>query len=141
MIIKLQCVVHSRLDIALAVGIVARFSTNMKDNHMIAIKRIMRYLQATIEYGFYYKKNEDFELKAYTYVDWASNLDDRKSTSGGALFLGSRLVSWTSKKQKYISQSTAEAKYVDIAVNIFVVAWLKKLLKGIKEDINEPIII
>ena len=69
MIGKLQYVVHSRPDIALVVGIVARFSTNPRENHLMAIKRIMRYLKGTKEYGLYYKKNEKFELRAYTDVD------------------------------------------------------------------------
>ena len=51
MIGKLQYVVHRRPDIALAVGIVARFSAKPKENHMITIKRIMRYLKGTEEYG------------------------------------------------------------------------------------------
>ena len=45
------------------------------------------------------------------------SMDDRKITSGGAFFLGGRLVSWLSKKQDCISQSTAEAEYVSIANN------------------------
>ena len=64
----------------------------------MAMKRIMRYLKGTEDYGLYYKKNEKFELRAYTDVDWASNIDDRKSTYGEAFFLGKRLVAWTSKK-------------------------------------------
>ena len=52
-----------------------------------------------------------------TYVDWTSNIDDRNSTSGGELILGKILVSWTSKKQNCISQSTVEAKYVDVPIN------------------------
>ena len=64
----------------------------------MVVKRIMRYLKGTKDYGLYYKKNDRFELRAYTDVDWTSNIDDRKSTSGGAFFLGKRLVSWTSKK-------------------------------------------
>ena len=83
----------------------------------MVVKRIMRYLKGTKEYGLYYKKNENFELKAYTNVDWASSLDDRKSTNGGAFFLGNRIVSWTGKKQNYISQSTTEAEYVATAMN------------------------
>ena len=51
MIGKLQYVVHSRLDIALAVGIVARFSANPKENHLLAVKRIMRYLKGTDDFG------------------------------------------------------------------------------------------
>ena len=93
MIGKLQYVVHSRPDIALAeLGIVARFSANPKENHLMAVKRIMRYLKGTDGFGLYYKKNEKFELNAYTDVDWGGNIDDRKITSGGALFLGKRLV-------------------------------------------------
>ena len=49
---------------------------------MIVVKRIMRYLKRIEEYGLYYKKNEKFELRAYTNVDWVGNIDDRKSTSG-----------------------------------------------------------
>ena len=69
MIGKLQYVVHNRTDIALVVGIFARFSTNPKENHLMAVKRIMRYLKGTEEYGLYYKKNEKFELRVYTDVD------------------------------------------------------------------------
>ena len=92
MIGKLQYVVHSRPDIALAVGIVAIFSANPSENHLMAIKRIMRYLKGIEEYGLYYKKNDKFELRAYTDADWARNIDDKKSTSGGAFFLGRILV-------------------------------------------------
>ena len=56
MIRKLQYVVHTRPNITLAVDMVARFSTNPKENHMMAIKRIMRYLKGTEEYGLWYKK-------------------------------------------------------------------------------------
>ena len=103
MIGKLQYVVHIRPDIALAVGIIARFSTNPTENHLMVVKRIIRYLKGTEEYGLYYKKNEKFELRAYTDADWARNINDRKTTSRGAFFLGKRLVTWTSKKQSCTS--------------------------------------
>ena len=51
---------HNRHDIALAIGIVARFFANPKENHLMDIKRIMRYLKGTQEYGLYYKKNQKF---------------------------------------------------------------------------------
>ena len=54
------------------------------------------------------RKNKKIELRAYTDVDWVGNIDDRKSTSGGDFFLGKRLITWTSKKQNYTSQSTVE---------------------------------
>ena len=69
----------------------------------MAVKRILRYLKGTNDFGLYYKSSEKFELNAYTNVDWGGNIDDRKSTNGGALFLGRRLVTWTSKKKSCIS--------------------------------------
>ena len=103
---KLQYVVHIRPDIALAVGIVAIFSTKPRENHMMEIKRILRYLKSIKDYGLWYKFGGNLDLKVFTNADWVGNLDDRKSTSGGAFFLGKILVSWTSKKQKCTSQST-----------------------------------
>ena len=64
MIGKLQYIVHNRLDIALFVGIVARFFANPRENHLTVVKRIMRYLKGTDNFGLYYKRNESFELKA-----------------------------------------------------------------------------
>ena len=69
MIGKLQYVVHSRPDIALVVGIVARFYFNPKENHLMAVKRIMRYLKGIDDFGLYYKRSDNFELNAYTNVD------------------------------------------------------------------------
>ena len=117
MIGKLQYVVHSRPNIALVVGIVARYFSNPRENHLMAVKRIMRYLKGTNDFGLYYKRNDKFELNAYSDANWGGNIDDRKRTSGGALFLGKRLVTWTSKKQTCTSQSTAEAEYVVVVIN------------------------
>ena len=58
----------------------------------MAVKRIMRYLKGTDDFGLYYKRSDKLELNVYTDVDWGGNIDDKKKTSGGALFLGRRLV-------------------------------------------------
>ena len=83
----------------------------------MAIKRIMRYLKGTEDYGLWYKFGGNLDLKVFTDADWAGNIDDRKRTSGGAFYLGKRLVSWTSKKKNCTFQSIAEAEYVATAVN------------------------
>ena len=96
----------------------------------------MRYLKGTDDFGLYYKRTENFDLKAYINANWGGNIDDRKSTSGRALFLGKRLVTWTSKKQICTSQSIAEAEYVVVAINCTNIVWIKHLLKGMKEKIT-----
>lgn len=117
MIGKLHYVIHSRPDIAHIVGIVARFQKNPKETHLIATKRIFRYLKGTIDYGLWYPYGGNFDLKVYIDADWARNVDERKSINGGAFFLGGRLVSWSSKMQSCTSQSTAEVEYVATYIN------------------------
>ena len=108
---------------------------------MIVVKMILRYLEGTWDYQLYYKKKDKFEWKVYNDAVWAGNVDDRKSTSGGTLFLGKRLVSWTSKKQNYISQSIIETEYVATTINYSNIVWIKQLLKGMKEEITELVVI
>ena len=72
-------------------------------------KIISRYLKGTMDYGLWYPKDENFDLKEFFDADWEVSLDDRKSTSGNAFFLGYRLVAWSSKKQSSISLSPTEA--------------------------------
>ena len=76
---------------------------------MLAVKRILRYLKGTSDYGLWYPKGNNIDLLAFTNADWAGCVDDKKSTSGAAFYLGGCLVSWLSKKQLAISLSTVEA--------------------------------
>ena len=75
-------------------------------------------MKGTFEFGLWYENSNDFTLSAYSDVDWEGSMDDRKSTSDGAFFLGGRLVSWLSKRQDCTSPSTMEEKYV-VAANNF----------------------
>ncbi|KAJ9556994.1 hypothetical protein OSB04_011608 [Centaurea solstitialis] len=93
----------------------ARFQANPKESHMLAVKRILRYLKDTPNRGLWYPKESGFELVAFSDADHGGRQLDRKSTSGHVQFLGDKLVSWGSKKQHCVSTSTAEAEYVAAA--------------------------
>ena len=58
----------------------------------MVVKRIMRYLKGKDDFGLYYMRSEKVELNSYTNVDRGGIIDERKSTSGGALFLGKRII-------------------------------------------------
>ena len=64
MIRKLQYVILSKSHIALAIRIVARFSVDPRENHLMEVKRIMSYLKGTYEFGLYYRRSENFELNS-----------------------------------------------------------------------------
>ena len=77
----------------------------------------------------WYLKGSNFSLAGYTDSDWASDKDDRKSTSGACQFLGESFVSWSSKKQNCISLSTAEAEYVAAASACIQLLWMRQTLE------------
>lgn len=89
---------QTRLDIMNAVCIFSRFQSNPRENHESAVKRIFQYLQGIINLRLWYPRDENFEFYAYTYANWAGDVDDIKRTTGGSFFLRNRLVSWLSKK-------------------------------------------
>lgn len=99
----------SRLHIMQVVYLVARYQANPKKSHYQVVKRIFRYLKGTLNYGLWYKNDDDFTLKSYTDFDWVRCAYDRRRTSGGTFFLGDRLVSWLSKKQDSMSLSTTKS--------------------------------
>jgi hypothetical protein len=83
------------------------------------------------DYGLWYPKGNDLSLVAYTYVDWAGSVDDRRSTSGTTFYLGDFLVSWLSKKQSSVSLSTTEAEYIASTTCCTQVLWMKQTLQDI----------
>ena len=98
MIRGLQYLTHTMSDIENTIGFVEIFQVDPREVHYAAVKRISKYLKQTLEYGLWCERSNFFTLNAYTDIDWAGSMDDRKSTSGGAFFLQGRLVSWLSKK-------------------------------------------
>eukprot|EP00253_Pinus_taeda_P035533 PITA_35533 len=139
MIGSLLYLTGTRLDIMHAVGIVGRFQANPKESHLHAIKRIFKYLQGTQNFGLLYPRDTNLTLHAYTNVDWAGSIDDRKSTSGGAFYMGSRLVSRFSKKQISIALSTIEAEYVADASCSTQLLWMMQTLQDIHITCTPPI--
>ena len=75
-------------DIMHAVGIVGMFQANPKESHLLSVKRIFKYLQGTQGFGLWYPKDTDLTLHAYTDANWVGNVDDQKSSSGGAFYMG-----------------------------------------------------
>ena len=112
-------------DIMHVVCQVDRFQASPKTSHLLAVKRIFRYLKGTTEYGLWYPTGNHLDLYAFTDADWAGYVDDRKSTSGAVFFLGVCLVSWSSKKQSAVSLSTVEAEYIAVAACCAKVLWMK----------------
>ncbi|GKA77629.1 putative ribonuclease H-like domain-containing protein [Tanacetum coccineum] len=125
MIWSLMYLTTSRLDIMFAVCAYARFQVTPKISHLLAVKRIFRYLKGKPTLGLWYFKDSPFELVAYTDSDYAGATQDRKSTTGGRQFLGNRLISWQCKKQTVVATSTTKAEYVAAASYCGQILWIQ----------------
>jgi hypothetical protein len=101
-----------RSDIQFLVCLCARFQASPRTSHRQAVKRIFRYLRHTLDLGLWYSASSYLALHGFLNADFAGCRLDRKSTSGTCQFLGSSLVSWSSRKQTSVAQSTTEAEYV-----------------------------
>nr|GEV13777.1 putative ribonuclease H-like domain-containing protein [Tanacetum cinerariifolium] len=86
------------------------------------------YLRGTVNTGLWYTKDSGFELTRFSDADYAGCKDAFKSTSGGAQFLGEKLVSWSSKKQDCTALSTADAEYVSLSACCAQVLWMRTQL-------------
>ncbi|GJT18824.1 ribonuclease H-like domain-containing protein [Tanacetum coccineum] len=86
-----------------------------RDQHFTALKRILRYVRATLDYGLQLPVSSTTQLSAYTDADWAGFPVTRRSTSGYCVFLGDNLLSWSAKCQVTLSRSSAEAEYRGVA--------------------------
>ncbi|CAI0429344.1 unnamed protein product [Linum tenue] len=94
-----------------SVCLLSRYMEHPTRQHVLAAKRVLRYLKGTIRFGIWYKRRceGEEELLGYTDSDYAGDTDDRKSTSGYVFLLSGGVISWASKKQPVVTLSTTEA--------------------------------
>jgi len=131
----LQYATITRPEISYSVNIVCQFLSNPLEDHWKAVKRILRYLQGTLHHGLMLtpaSSTEPIAITGFCDTDWASDPDDRRSTSGACIFLGPNLVSWWARKQTLLARSSAEAEYRSLAQAFAEIIWIQSLLKELQ---------
>ncbi|GJR85987.1 copia protein [Tanacetum coccineum] len=106
------------------------------EKHLHTVKRIFRYLRRTPTMGLWYLKDTNIALTAFADADHAGCQDTRKSTSSSAQFLGDRLVSWSSKKQKSTAISSTEAEYISLSGCCAQILWMISQLTEYGFELN-----
>ncbi|GJU24709.1 reverse transcriptase domain-containing protein [Tanacetum coccineum] len=105
----------SRPDLQFAICMCARYQARPTKKHLNVVKRIFQYLKGTVNRGLWYPKDSSIALIAFADADHAGCQDTRHSTSGSMQFLGDRLISWSSKRQKSAAISSTEAEYIALS--------------------------
>ncbi|GJV06811.1 retrovirus-related pol polyprotein from transposon TNT 1-94 [Tanacetum coccineum] len=124
MIGPLMYLTSSRPDLIYTVCLCAQYQAKPTEKHLQAVKRIFRYLKGTINMGLWYSKDTDMSLTTYADADHVGYQDTRHSTSRSAQFLGDKLVSWSSRKQKCTAISSREAKYIALSGCCAQILWM-----------------
>ena len=107
----------SRPDLAAAVGILSKYMTKPSQEHWKGVKRILRYIKGTMNFGITFQaKEKTCILTCYSDADWANDTETERSTSGYVFQINGSTISWYSKKQSCVSRSTTEAEYIALSL-------------------------
>jgi hypothetical protein len=126
----LHYLTFTRPDLSFAVHQVCQYMAFPTSVHLMAAKRILRYLKGTLHLGLSFTPGP-LTLSAFTDADWAGDPDDRRSTSGLLVYLGPNPITWSAKKQLTVSSSSTESEYRALALASAELCWLRTLLKDL----------
>ena len=107
--------VATRPDLATAVGVLSQFASDPCPTHWQALKRVLRYLQATPTHGLEFTRGSCNNICGYSDADWAGDIESRRSTSGYVFMMNGGCISWRSKKQRTVALSSTEAEYMALS--------------------------
>ncbi|CAM9003853.1 unnamed protein product [Rhodiola kirilowii] len=129
----MYCMLCTRPDLAFAISVLSRFMANPGENHWHAMKFLLKYLNNIKNFGLVYACNgQKSDLFGYVDSDYASNRDNRKSTTGLFFTWCGNCISWKSQLQYVVALSSNEAKFIAATVAAKEVVWLKGLLSEIE---------
>jgi hypothetical protein len=128
----MHLMVKTRPDIAYAVSRLAQFMSNPTEEHWTALKRMLRYLRGTIDYGIKYDGSKGATMEAWTDSSWGEDPDDAKSTNGYLIVMAGAPVGWKTAKQQSVATSSTEAEYYGQSMAAGEVMWARGLLEELE---------
>ncbi|CAN0847094.1 Retrovirus-related Pol polyprotein from transposon RE1 [Linum grandiflorum] len=126
-----------RPDIQYAMSYLCQFVESPKQEHLDALKRVLRYVKSASGQGLHFSSNNSLVLEAYCDTDWGGCALTRRSTTEYFIKMGDSPIAWRTKKQQVVSRSLAEAEYQAMATTVSEVVWLRHLLKEFGVDVTE----
>jgi hypothetical protein len=128
----------TRPDIALALSELSRYANNPGLKHWEGLKRVLRYLKGTANYGITYSPSGR-GLFGYVDANHARCPDTRRSRYGGILMMNNGPVDWKSKMESIVALSSMEAEYIGACEIVRLIAWMRQCLKELNKDNEGPV--
>ena len=129
---------ETRPNISYIVGVLARFCADPSQLHLMAVKRVFRYLKGTLDLALTYEQARCDDLIAYSDADWAGDRDSRRSTSGNVFILAGSAITWSSKRQNSVALSTVEVEYMALSQATLEAVLLRRLLEELGTKADKP---
>ncbi|MBW0518842.1 hypothetical protein O181_058557 [Austropuccinia psidii MF-1] len=133
---------HTRPDIMFTTNLLSQFTNRPTAAHWSLVKHLLRYLNGTRFLGLHFTRTEhpESELIGLADADYATYLVTKKSHSGYVIMFLGNLVSWTTKKQPVVAQSTTEAEFISMNKCSKEMRWLSNLLSTLNIKLKVPVL-
>jgi hypothetical protein len=131
---SLRYLVNTHPDLTSAVGYVSHFLEEPREDHLVAVKKFLRYVVGTCNWDLWFgqKKGNQALLTGFSDADFAGDVDARKSTTWVIFFLKNSPITWQSTKQKVVAQSSCESEYIEAANATCQALWLARVLAKVQ---------
>jgi hypothetical protein len=133
--------VSTRPDLSFAVSYLARYLNCYDKEHFRAAMLVLRYVQATKDDGITYHAGKDLELVGYSDSDWASDVNTRRSTTGYLFLLAGGAISWKTRLQPTVANSSTEAEYMALSAAAQEALALRDVCREFNIDVTAPTVI
>lgn len=129
---------NTRPDLLHAVTLLSKFSSDPKEKHWAALKRVMRYLKGSLSKGLCFQKQDNLRITVYTDSDHASDVQSRKSITGSIALISGGPVTFRSTQQGLVASSTTEAEYIAAAETLKDIIWITFFMKELDISHDKP---
>ncbi|GJR12662.1 ribonuclease H-like domain, reverse transcriptase, RNA-dependent DNA polymerase [Tanacetum coccineum] len=109
---RLRYLLHTRPDLSYSVGLLSRFMQEPREQHMKAIRQVLRYIKGTLNFGITYYKKSGCKLHGFSDSSYGINIEEGKGTTGIVFYFGNSQISWSSRKQLTVALSSCESEFM-----------------------------
>ncbi|GJY42172.1 ribonuclease H-like domain, reverse transcriptase, RNA-dependent DNA polymerase [Tanacetum coccineum] len=138
----LRYLLHTRPDLSYSVGLLSRFMQEPREQHMKAIRQVLRYVKGTKDYGITCKHNGGNKIYGYIDNSYGVNTQEGKGTTGIIFYYGESPISnGSTQKQATVALSSCESEFIATTTAATQALWLKRLLSKLTHSQEEKVTI
>nr|GEV84677.1 ribonuclease H-like domain, reverse transcriptase, RNA-dependent DNA polymerase [Tanacetum cinerariifolium] len=137
----LRYLLHTRPNLIYSVGLLSRFMQEPREQHMKAIRHVLRYVKGTKDYGITYKHNGGNKIHGYSDSSYGVNTQEGKGTTGIIFYYGESLISWSTHKQATVALLSCESEFIAATTTATHALWLKRLLSKLTNSEEDKVTI